>query len=179
MTEIIPNVETKEKTTISGEYKQEKEKVNKILFGFQSVLSEVSTEKSLMESDEDLLKKHNTSFATLLSNYVTASDKSQKHKRGMKIAFFVVIMFIITTLSLSFAGTIFIGLYMQFKGLVSMLDLLAPILVSFASVLTSILVLPKIIAEYLFDKSEDDRLSKMVSNMQDYDKELRNHRNAI
>ena len=91
MTEIIPNVETKEKTTISGEYKQEKEKVNKILFGFQSVLSEVSTEKSLMESDEDLLKKHNTSFATLLSNYVTASDKSQKHKRGMKIGDDVII----------------------------------------------------------------------------------------
>lgn len=152
-----------------------KERVNRILLGRHSHLSEVSTEQSLRESDAYLLKRHNESFVNLLSNYVESSNVSQKHKRRMKIFFFGIIMFIITVLSLSFVAIILFGLYMQSKGNVKMLDLLVPIIASFSSVIISIYVLPKIIAEYLFDKREDDRLSNIVSNMQEYDKEIRKH----
>lgn len=155
----------------------EKERVNRILLGHNSHLLEISTEESLNDSDENLLKKHNQSFVNLLNNYVVSSDKSQKHKRGMKIAFFVITMVIVIMLILSFVATIFAGLYMRSVKNISILELLAPLITSFASVITSIIILPKIIAEYLFDKSEDDRLSQIVSNMQNYDKELRNQRN--
>lgn len=180
MNENMPqNVENDETINDSSSVNIPKKKVKYILSYKNASLLEIPTEKSLMESDEDLLKKHNSSFADLLSNYVVSSDKSQKHKRGMKIAFFVIAMTIIIVLSISFVITIVMSLYMQCTRNIRILDLIAPIASSFASVVIAVLTIPKIIAQYLFDKSEDDRLSQMVGKMQDYDKEIRNNRNPM
>ena len=45
---------------------------------------------------------------------------------------------------------------------------------STAEVVSSIIVLPKIIAKYLFNKKEEDNKREIISNMQEYNHEKQN-----
>lgn len=48
-------------------------------------------------------------------------------------------------------------------------------LTSLAEIVSAIVVLPKIIAKYLFNKKEDDNKIKIIFDMQAYNKEKRFH----
>lgn len=155
------------------QFMEEQSKFENIISA-SSELVEIESEDDLSKSDKKLLISHNTSFEQLLQDYVDAAKYNQKYKRGMKIAFFVITMSVVVLLNVSFVFISIWGIWMQKNPQVDMVDILPPIIASFASVITSIITIPKVIATYLFDKTEDVHLSSMISEMQKYDTSIRN-----
>lgn len=54
-------------------------------------------------------------------------------------------------------------------------DYIIPVVTAISSFLTVFIIIPKIIAEYLFNSSEDAVMKDIVSIIQDYDKYVRDN----
>ncbi len=104
-------------------------------------------------------------FEQLLANYIDDHKKKQHHKRILKIIFFVCIMMLL------FAVTGFV-VYMYHYALQNISENITAFITASATLSIELVVaffkLPKIIAEYLFDKEEDKSFAKIINNMQNY-----------
>lgn len=141
-----------------------------------SELYEVSNEQYLDNSDNSLLISHNSSFEQLLSDYVQTAERNQKVKYRMKIAFFIISMFLFVSLPITLIGVSIYSVYGLLNSDANLVNLIVPFVSLLGSTLTSIIVIPEIIAKYLFDPSEDKNLSDIIANMQKYDMSIRNSR---
>ncbi len=130
-----------------------------------------TVEKERRGQDPEYVRR-NQLYSELLAQYISEYHVKDTWKKWYRVIFFGVTM-------LSFIGIIVCSLVVLFlaahKERPSAADLGA-ILGSVAGILSSILVLPKIIAEHLFPKDEDVNMISMVKNMQHNDSEIRRDR---
>lgn len=110
--------------------------------------------------DTDLLlyDKLKKSFEIILEN-------RENTKMTMKKDFFDRILTLLTIIVLSPIAVIFLFLIYPTN---NMLTLVTTIIATFAEVLTAIIILPKVIAEYLFNKKEDKMYFNLIKDLKDY-----------
>ena len=58
----------------------------------------------------------------------------------------------------------------------SIIDLLAALVPSLVSLITSFIVIPKVIAKYLFNIKEENSMVEIIKSLQSYDDDLYKHR---
>lgn len=127
-----------------------------------------TVEKERRDQDPEYVRR-NQLYSELLAQYISEYHVKDTWKKWYRVIFFGVTM-------VSFVGILVCSIVVLFlsagKAQPSVTDLGA-ILGSVAGILSSILVLPKIIAEHLFPKDEDSNMINMVKNMQLNDSGIR------
>lgn len=135
---------------------------------------QIYTEKELARNDIKSLKSHTRGYDKILTSYVFHIEQSLKQKRGMKIVFFVISMIIM----LSCVGGVIVCICFIVHDTQSetfnISDYIIPAITAMTSFLTVYIIIPKIIAKYLFNSKEEHIMKDIVSNIQDYDKYIRN-----
>lgn len=130
-----------------------------------------SSEKNSAEDNDPQYTRRNKLYSDLLELYIEEYENKSKWKKGYKLAFFVVVMF-------CFFGIIGASLYaiiiVAQKDDPSLYDL-GTIIGSVAGIISSLVVLPKIIAEHLFPTDEDRNMNDILKSMQENDSAIRNY----
>lgn len=139
-----------------------------------------------LRSDNDLknldiksLGQHIGDYDTILRNYSTHVAKTLKHKRVMKIAFFCLSVFAMLVCVVLIIICVCLLLFNITKENFDVFDYVTPTITAITSFLTIYIIIPKIIAKYLFNSKEDKAMRKIISSIQDYDKYVRDslHKN--
>lgn len=123
----------------------------------------------LRKSDINAMQSHNISFDELLKTYVKNTKSNLLMKLILKWVFFICCMLILIVL---FGFLIYSSKYCL-KNEVSQNSLITVMVANVISFLTSFIVLPHTIANYLFNNKEDENMTQIIKNIQDYDKNIR------
>lgn len=133
--------------------------------------------QNLHKSDIDAVQSHTISYSSLLQNYTKHIDDTLKFKRFAKKVFFWIVTVTLVMSMVSFIGTIcyiYFGIIRSDKELTDYLvTIVTSLSASLGAFISSIIVIPKIVAKYLFNRDEENNISTIVSNMQQYDKDIR------
>ena len=105
-------------------------------------------------------------FNDFLNEYTIAFKNKQDQKNKLKKLFFILIMVLFFLIAAT--PIIVITLFSTQDNLVGFS---VAIIGSFVELFTAFIVLPRIIAEYLFDKKEDSDLVTIIEKMQSYNLE--------
>lgn len=122
----------------------------------------------------------NDMYSALLEMYVHKYDKKEKGKRIYKLVFFVVIMLIFVAV---IGLCSFVAVYTIIKNEGITVADAGALIGSVAGIISTIIIIPKIIAEYLFPLNEESNMIDLVKSMQLNDanimKILNNHENDV
>lgn len=143
------------------------------LIGRLSSNNQIKNDDGLRDRDINSLTQHINDYDDILRNYAIHVDKTLKHKRRMKITFFAIS--IITMLACISIIVVFIAhlLKNSCDENFDALNYIAPAITSITSFLTVYIIIPKIIAKYLFNSKEDESMKAIISSIQKYDKYIR------
>lgn len=122
-----------------------------------------------LKQDIDFSHNCDTLFNDLLSEYINDFSLKSKSKRLFKQIFFYFVLTLIFIITVIIPSVTFCFFYNS-GNLISVQFLIAMI-TSLIECLTTIMILPKIIARYLFNRVEDKNLVNIISNMQTYNSE--------
>lgn len=152
-------------------------------FNSTEILSEIKEIESTSQSDKALFEKieqedkehrkeydrRDNLYSDLLEEYINAYKKKTKRNRKLKLAFFFIVVFTFCVIILgSVASLIIVSIVGQ-----SIAATVSVITGSVISIISAIIVLPKIIAEYLFPTDEEQNMNEMIKNMQENDSRIR------
>ena len=134
-------------------------------------------EEMIYEKDngryEKQLEIRSVLYSSIIKEYSLNLQKDLKSKRVLKIIFFSAIVAILIAITAMFIGALFKSFSLikttQNKDNEFVLSLLLQAASTIAAVLASILVLPKIIANYLFDPKEENATISIIEKIQNYD----------
>lgn len=137
----------------------------------ESYTSETSDSNKFSESGKifqeakESYNKVDDKLIEFIGNFVTNQNQAAKQKKQLKNIFFwftmVIFAVIVMTPIICLFVMLAIGANKYYMVLVSLIS-------SVAEVLTTVIVLPKIVAEYLFNKEEETANIKIVELMQKY-----------
>ena len=96
--------------------------------------------------------------------------RKEIQKLWFKRIFFTVIMFLFVALFLTPIILLFC-----FQNLITSISIVITILTSFAELISAIIVFPKIIAEYLFNKGEEENVYRVLEKMQEINESKHEH----
>lgn len=112
-------------------------------------------------------------YSYIIKEYSLGLHKDLKNKRVLKAIFFSVIIAILLAITVIFIVALFKSFSLikttQNKDNEFVLSLLLQAVTAIAAALASILVLPKIIANYLFNPKEEHAIRTMIEKIQRYD----------
>lgn len=141
--------------------------------------------KNNENKQEDKLNKdsvylqHTKKYTDLLDVFVNSSRSSNRLKHWLKLFFFIIIVLIMISLILLFAYSVDRTFKIikdldidNNKSVESIVGSVVSIIPSFATMLVSLIRLPKIIAEYLFNPKEDENMTKIIGQIQNYDLQM-------
>lgn len=142
----------------------------------QNVLNsgrQTTMDRDLNMSDITSIKSHNKSYTDLLESYTEFISKTLNAKRKMKNCFYWLSFLVMAAFSI----IIIAGIILLFRNAEVLKsdyrDYILPALTALSSFITVLIVIPKIIAEYLFNSSEENIMNEVVKNIQEYDKTVR------
>ncbi|MDP4153551.1 MAG: hypothetical protein Q8865_08975 [Bacillota bacterium] len=131
----------------------------------QSNPVEIKQSNTLLKNEELELSDRSDLYTALLNAYVTDFDFRHKSNRYYKKRFFNIVMIIFC---ISIFGAIAVLMIIAFKGVGNSADITL-VISSFATILSTLIIIPQIIAKYLFPLDEDDKVADMVKTMQQND----------
>lgn len=108
-------------------------------------------------------------YTQLLKHYKDTFQSKSKWNKWYKLSFFVLSMLVFVGIIVASVGAI---CFVALKQETSMSDV-SVVVGSTAGIVSSIIVLPRIIAEHLFPTNEDANMNDMVKNMQVNDSKIR------
>lgn len=123
-----------------------------------------------------IMNEHATEYTELLRAYIANSKSSAKQKKWFKTTFFLVSIAMLVCSFLLF-GLISIKL-MEKEWKSIDVTALAGLISSLVGLLSLYIVIPEIIARYLFNQKEDEDMTKIVESVQNYDEKVFNSMNA-
>ena len=126
-----------------------------IIYNAQNIIRDTTLTK---EVETDQINKREGLYNDLINSYNEHFKKKSAHNRSLKIAFFIILMSIISIL---IVGMVFMCLYV-IKTWNSTSHALTIILSGIATILATIIVLPMISCNYLFSKKEDKDLLDFI-----------------
>lgn len=127
--------------------------------------------ESFLKHEQDFSMNMDEYFLIFLSNFVKTQNEKEQQKTIFKEQFFWIVM--IGFLSLLLTPMILI---ISLKSL-SQITAVVSLVTIFFELVSAIIVLPKIIAEYLFNKQEDEKLMQIIESMQKYNQDKQKHIN--
>lgn len=142
----------------------------------ENVVMEQSIEKinfKYQKSQNKQIIKREKLFNDFLREYTQTFTKKSKQKYDLKNKFFEQIM----GLFIGIPILCFLLLIVFAICHVDIVAIITSIIASFVEIISSFIILPKIIAEYLFDKEEDKNLINLIIKMQDYNLSSKNKGN--
>lgn len=128
-------------------------------------------------SDKESMKRHNEYYDNILCSYSDKLKGNLAQKHFYKKIFFWICVSILIVILLFFIGiTWWIAGYVlgnpditfDLAGIVSVITGTA------VTFLTSFMILPKIITDYLFNKDEEKNMMQIIENIQKHDLTIRN-----
>ena len=128
---------------------------------------------SLLQEDIESLGKHIIDYDNILRNYSNHVDKTLQHKRIMKIWFFVMSLLIVFACTAITIICIICLIHNIGDTDFNIIDYIVPTITSITSFLTVFIIIPKIIAKYLFNSKEDESMKEIIASIQEYDKYIR------
>ena len=126
--------------------------------------------KDMANNDDDPIMKEYIKkeklYTTILEDVEENYKETHKQKRKLKKYFF-------WTVLTGYLVTIFGSLIAIIISLINMSNVLAMIVGGVASIISSIIAIPIVIAKYLFPQDEDKDLTSIINKMQNYDNNKR------
>lgn len=123
--------------------------------------------------------KHSKNYSKLLDFYVDSAKENIKMKKWFKIIFFIVTMLSLIAIVYLFFKTFRYAFnsFNKFDNLnkvtlEAILSVVTIIVPAISSLIVAFVKIPEIIAEYLFNTKEDENMSVIIKNIQDYDKAM-------
>lgn len=120
--------------------------------------------------------KYTQAYVDMLNTYKDQMESSVKKKTELKDKFFRMIRIIMVVLMLLFVvsilasfATFYFMIEKQYQSAEVITGAVTAMISSFATMILSIFKLPKIIADYLFNKEEDNLMNEMMKNIQKYE----------
>ena len=123
---------------------------------------EISQSNDFINREKDSYIKIDQEFNRLLHNFVNIEEKKEQQKLNLKDQFFWFIMIGFLALMLTPLIIVIVGRNM------SNASMIVSLITALIELVSAIIVLPKIIAEYLFNKEEDANMIQIIKNMQEY-----------
>lgn len=130
----------------------------------------IKNDIDLQKSDVNAMVSHNTSFTNILDAYEKNASASLRQKRTFKNVFFYGVCFVLVLVAFLSAAVIIVGL----AGMIS-IENIGVYFTALGTFLTSFIVLPKVIVEYLFHPEEEKGMTDIVKAIQEYDTKIRNN----
>ena len=121
------------------------------------------------EQDEEY-DNRNKLYTLLLETYIENYKRKEKTKGRYKCAFFIVtIILFVAIIVCGLVGMVVLSILGD-----GSLANVGIAITNIAGIISTIIVLPRIIAEHLFPTNEESNMLEMVKNMQDNDANIRN-----
>lgn len=128
----------------------------------------------LNRSDIESIESHNLSYKSLLNVYLNSMGNNLIQKSKMKKSFFVISCIIMVSVCILEA----IGILFPFVSVLLGYSLSAisciPLVSSLISFFTVFIIIPQIIAKHLFNDKDENIMTNIFKDIQDYDKYIRN-----
>ena len=125
---------------------------------------------------QDTHDKYTKAYIDILNTYKVQISSSIEEKKKLKEKFFNVIKNVMYWLIFVFIITIIFSIilfgimaYKNYDSIAVVTGAIATIISSFSTMIVSIFKLPKIVAEYLFNKEEDKSMDGIIKNIQQYE----------
>lgn len=116
------------------------------------------------------MNNHSNEYTKLLKHYIKNSKETFKQKLKFKKTFFWISVVILLVSFFFFCG---INIYVLIKGIDKInINQLSGLASSLVGLLSMYIIIPKIIAKYLFNVQEDKNMAKIVKSIQEYDEEI-------
>lgn len=131
---------------------------------------EIATDTMLAGNDNRHLIRHNENYTKLLTCYVENISRTLLAKFYFKIIFFGVVMLAIAAVMVMFICSLICAL-----GSNSLEIAVTAVVGAFVSVISATIVLPSIIAKYLFNLDEEKDAVEIIKGMQEFDKTIRKY----
>lgn len=129
-----------------------------------------------VDSGTDAHRQYTEAYVSILNTYNKQLTNSTDQKRNLKANFFnlikliMIILIILFSISVIASFAIFILMIVfQYSSAAVITGAITAMLSTFATIVLSILKLPKIIASYLFNKKEDSQMNDIIENIQKYE----------
>lgn len=135
--------------------------------------NQIDNDSDLRKVDMDSLSKHIKDYDDILRNYAKYVDETLSQKRKMKNMFFIVSILTMIFCVIIVAICVKCLLDNFYNPEINALNYIVPTLTAIASFLTVYIIIPKIIAKYLFNSKEDKAMKDIISSIQEYDKYIR------
>lgn len=132
-------------------------------------------EKPTTNQDEEQNTNYTASYIALVNTYTAQFANNADSKKNLKNRFFNVMCTIIFFMIFSFIGTLIFTFVLLFTKNISpsIISGIIPVIISsFVTMLTAILKLPQIIANYLFNKDEDNQMVEIIKSIQQYEVDI-------
>lgn len=126
----------------------------------------------LGNSDKRSLRKHNKLYTKILKRYVKNFKQTSKIKEEYKKGLINILLLMMIGIPI----VVFVFLYYlleNFYGQDSLPTLISGSLTAIVSLLTAFIAIPRIIISYLFNEKEEENMTAIIKNIQDYDKQIR------
>lgn len=125
---------------------------------------------------QDTHGKYTDAYIDILKTYEKQILDSFSKKNNLKEEFFITIKHIMYGLCFVFAGTLLLSIILftimiikDYNSVAVITGVITTIISSFATMIVSLFKLPKIIADYLFNKKEDRLMNQIIKNIQQYE----------
>lgn len=121
-------------------------------------------------NDNQHIIKRNKQYTSILKKYTLYLDSALNFKSKLRkfvVIFFMIILGIVILVLLLFIG------YIIFNKDFNITTLVAFVTAS-GTLISTLLIIPTKIAEFIFNRDEEKYMSEIIKNIQDYDKNVRN-----
>ena len=121
----------------------------------------------------DFIYYNNEIYRYFLQNSVKHHISLYNMKRIMKIPFFIITMLILLVVSI--APIVLVFIFVFAKNDINTITAVSSMVTAIVTSISSIIVLPKTIAEHLFPKDDESNIQLLIKVMQENDEKLINH----
>lgn len=136
--------------------------------------NEISDDEALKKDDIESLKDHNKKYTQLLDIYVTNLKTVYAQKKIGRVVVLAISLMLLIFVPLGTGVIVYLSFnYIKQSNNVDMTALIPTLLTSFAGMLTTLLTVPHLITEYLFNKEEEATMASVIGKIQDYDISVR------
>ena len=119
--------------------------------------------KVFLEHERNSYLDMENKFVQLLSDIVERQRKREFQKSVFKAIFFGVVMLLFVALTITP-----IIVLLKFSPIVNNVSIIVALMASLAEMISAILILPNIIADYLFNKEEDKHSMEIIQDLRNY-----------
>jgi len=148
--------------------------INKLALAINNTNNSTTKKDNKPHSVEIL--KHSKNYSKLLDIYVDSAHQNITMKKWFKIIFFIVTMCSLISVVILFFLTLLYAFHSfdKFDNLngvtmEAILSIVTIVIPAISSLIVAFIKIPEIIAQYLFNTKEDENMSLIIKNIQDYD----------